>query len=201
MDRESLRDEDLLERSLAGDEQSFAVLMRRHEDKIFGLASRMMGDRSDALEATQDTFIAAYKRGASFRGESAFSTWLYRIGMNACRDLLRKRRRDPTPQEELPEPRPTGARSLEDAAALRSDLAEALARVPEDYREAVVMHDLGGIPYEEIAEVTGVPLGTVKSRISRGRRALAALLEPPGSSATSNRYESAAAEPPRTEPK
>lgn len=187
MDPESASDADLLRRAVDGrDERAFAELMARHEDKIFGLALRMMGDRADALDATQETFIAAYRRASSFRGESAFSTWLYRIGINTCKDLLRKRGRAATPVEENDEgdqgPHP---RSVEEDAARRVDLTRALADLPNDYREAVVMHDIGGLPYDEIASITGVAIGTVKSRISRGRRRLAELLEQPRRSGAS----------------
>jgi RNA polymerase sigma-70 factor (ECF subfamily) len=211
---EDLSDHQLLERFLDGDGRSFDVLMRRHEDRIFALAYRITGNRADALEATQDTFLSVLRAASSFRGGSEVSTWLYRIGINAARDALRRRRRAPVPEEQ-PEvldavasrsssmrmrgtgsagPQgvrgtgsagPQGVRGtgsagpqdLEEVVAARVDLARALASLPEDYREAVVMHDVGGIPYDEIARVTGVALGTVKSRISRGRRLLAQRLE------------------------
>ncbi len=183
MDPERTGDELLLARFLDGDESSFETLVRRHEDRIFALTTRMMGDRADALEAAQDTFIRLFGAASSFRGDSAFSTWLYRIGINVCRDMLRKRSRLPIPTEELVEPDPS--RDLEEQSVARMDLASALAALPDDYREAVCLHDLGGVPYEDIAQATGVAVGTVKSRISRGRRKLAALLEQgtaPGSS-------------------
>lgn len=172
-------DEDLLRRSAAGDQAAFSALVRRHEDRVFGIAIRITGERADALDATQDTFVSVFRQAGSFRAEAAFTTWLYRVAVNACRDVLRKRRRLPEPVEDLPErgdPRP----GTDELVGLRLDLAQALAALPEDYREAVVMHDLGAVPYDEIAAVTGAALGTVKSRISRGRRRLAQLLEPGG---------------------
>lgn len=174
-DLEELSDSRLLELFLDGAEDAFTILMRRHEDRIFGLALRMTGDRADALDATQDAFIQAFTRARSFRGESAFGTWLYRIGVNACHDLLRRRGRAPIPEEEVPEEASPGR--VDERAAARVDVSAALAQLQEDYRTAVVMHDLGGIPYEQIARETGVGIGTVKSRISRGRRRLATLLE------------------------
>ncbi len=174
-------DEALLERFLEGDKDAFSTLVRRYETKIFNLCLRIVGERSEALDATQDAFVSAFRRARTFRGEAAFSTWLYRIGINACNDLLRKRKRSPVPEEPETlarhEGRATGA-PLEEQVTLGIDLQAALRALPIDYREAVVMHDLGGIPYEEIARVTGVAVGTVKSRISRGRQRLAALLEP-----------------------
>jgi RNA polymerase sigma-70 factor, ECF subfamily len=178
-------DEDLLSATEAGDEDAFRELMRRHEDRIFALATRMCGDRGDALDATQEAFIRAFRQASKFRGDSAFGTWLYRIAVNCCNDLLRKRSRVPVPEEVLPEPAAGGASSFEEGVAARLDVQSALARLNAGYREAVAMFDLGGIPYEEIARLTGVSIGTVKSRISRGRRQLAELLEQPGRAATS----------------
>jgi len=171
------RDADLLARFLDGDHDAFATLMGRHEDRIFGLCVRMLHNRSDALESTQEIFITAFRRASSFRGDSAFGTWLYRIGINHCKDVLRRHKEVLLEEEHLEIDRGSRSEALEDAANLRLDLSRALAELPDDYKEAVVMHDLGGLHYEEIAAVTGVPIGTVKSRISRGRRRLARLLE------------------------
>jgi RNA polymerase sigma-70 factor, ECF subfamily len=173
---EDASDHQLLERFLGGDCRSFDTLMRRHEDRVFALAYRITGNRADALEATQETFLSVFRAAASFRGGSEVSTWLYRIGINAARDALRRRRRAPLP-EERPEALEPAPHTFEEAVTTRVDIARALAALPEDYREAVVLHDIGGIPYDEIARVTGVALGTVKSRISRGRRMLAQRLE------------------------
>jgi RNA polymerase sigma-70 factor, ECF subfamily len=175
--RAEQRDEDLLRAFLEGDPSSFDELMRRHEQRIFALALRVTGNRADALDATQDAFIVAFRRAETFRGEAAFSTWLYRIGINACNDLLRKKSKqdlvDPDTIDAQIERSPT----IEDPP-VRIDIVNALKQLPEEYRTAVVMHDLGGVPYEEIARLTSAQIGTVKSRISRGRRKLAALLEP-----------------------
>lgn len=182
MDRERAGDESLLQLYVDGDEAAFTILMKRHEDRIFGLAYRMLGDRSDALEATQETFISAFRQAKTFRGDSAFGTWLYRVGINACRDLMRRRSRFPVAEEDpfRASGAPTPALAGVDEPVLdRMEIARALAQLPVEYREAVVMHDLGGIPYEEIATLTKANLGTVKSRISRGRRMLAGLLEQP----------------------
>jgi RNA polymerase sigma-70 factor (ECF subfamily) len=172
-------DEELLEQFLQGDEHAFTELVRRHEDRIFALALKMTGNRTDALDATQDTFILAFRQAGKFRGDSAFGTWLYRIGINASKDLLRKRNRLPEPNEELheyPEGQSGGPR-IEDRVATRLDVKRALSDLNDDYREAVCLHDIGGVSYEEIAAVTGVSIGTVKSRISRGRKRLGELLE------------------------
>lgn len=180
---EKRSDAALLEAWLSsGHEASFAELMRRHEQRIFSLACRMLGDRSEALDATQETFTTAFRKASSWRGEAAFGTWLYRIGVNTCNDLLRKRKGevladDPTSVSSPEDIRQAASIDLGDAVAVRLDVAQALAALAPEYRLAVTMHDLGGISYEEIARATDSPLGTVKSRISRGRRLLAELLE------------------------
>ena len=170
-------DDDLVRSFLDGNQTSFVELMARHEDRIFALAFRMTGDRADALDATQDAFLSAFRQVHRFRFDSAFGTWLYRIATNACYDLLRKRNRWPGDQGEAPEQSDHRASHFDDAVALRLDVSQALAALPEEYRVAVVMHDIGGIPYEDIARTTDTQIGTVKSRISRGRRRLAELLE------------------------
>ncbi len=179
-------DPQLLERFLGGEEAAFTQLMRRHEDRVFAVALRMTGDRADALDATQDAFIAAFRQAGSFRGEAAFGTWLYRIAVNSCRDLLRKKARAPVPEgdEQVLDRRST-SRRIEDDVTLRLELSRALGLLQEDYRESVVLHDLGGVPYDEIARITQVSIGTVKSRISRGRRKLAEILEQPDPPASS----------------
>jgi RNA polymerase sigma-70 factor (ECF subfamily) len=175
---EARSDEQLIEAFVAGERPAFEEIVRRHEDRLFGLALRMTGNRTDALDATQDAFVAAFRRAHSFRGDSAFGTWLYRVAINVTQDLLRKRSRDVVSETEVEEHAATGSvERVEDAAVARLDVARALAALPEEYREAVVMHDLGGVPYDEIARLTQTPMGTVKSRISRGRRQLAGLLE------------------------
>jgi len=170
---DSVDDGDLLRAALEGDGRAFSTLLARHEDRIFALAFRMTGSRADALDATQDAFILAFRRAASFRGEAAFSTWLYRIAINACKDLLRKKARESArvSAEEAPDEADPHM-PVEDEVALRMDVAQALSELSDDYREAVVMHDIGGVPYEDIAAITDVAVGTVKSRISRARALL-----------------------------
>lgn len=178
-------DEELVRSFLDGNQTSFAELMRRHEDRIFALAFRMTGDRSDALDATQEAFVSAFRQAHRFRFDSAFGTWLYRIAMNASHDLLRKRARWAGSDDES-EQRPDEASSrFDEQVVARLDVTRALARLPDEYREAVVMHDIGGVPYDEIARVTETQIGTVKSRISRGRKRLAELLEQPNPSGQS----------------
>ena len=180
MAAETRTDEELLESFLDGDQTSFAELMRRHEDRIFALAFRMTGQRSDALDATQEAFVAAFRQADKFRFDSAFGTWLYRIAINACHDLLRKRKRWTGQETADTEQIDVAGSHFDESVAARVDLTRALSSLPAEYREAVVMHDVGGVAYDEIARLTEVPVGTVKSRISRGRRQLAQLMEHPG---------------------
>ena len=169
-------DEVILQDFLRGDQDAFDELVRRHEDAVFAVSLRLMGQRADALDAVQETFVAVFRRAHSFRGDAAFSTWLHRIAVNTCKDLIRKRGRFPVDQSEVPVDRPdTGDVSSQVVAHV--DLAAALATLPEDQRVALVMFELGGVPYEEIARETATPVGTVKSRISRARQALARAME------------------------
>jgi RNA polymerase sigma-70 factor (ECF subfamily) len=173
-------DDELVRRFLDGDRDAFADLVRRHERRVYNVAYRMLGRPEDAVDAVQDVFLACLRKLPGFRGESAFTTWLYRVTVNVCYDTLRKRKREEPPGEELPEtPVPDGT----DAAAAAVDVHRALARVPEEFRAVLVLHDLQGQPYEAVARILGAPLGTVKSRLHRGRVLLARLLrEPSGSS-------------------
>lgn len=185
MRRDEEPDEQLLRAFVGGDRPSFDVLVRRHEDRIFSLALRITGDRGDAFDATQDTFVALFKRATTFRGDAAFATWLYRIGINAARDVVRRKRRVPTTLGEV-EDEPATTPAVDETVPQRLAIVTALQALPDDYREAVALHDLAGLPYDEIATLTGVALGTVKSRISRGRRRLAELLEQPPAREASN---------------
>lgn len=184
---EETSDEELLEGWLRGREEAFAELVRRHEDRIFSLTLKMTGSRADALDATQDAFLTVARRASSFRGESSFGTWLFRIAINASHDVLRKRKGWETLEADPVEAGAvsTSTGGFDEEIAVKVDLARALAALPPTYREAVVMYDLGDLSYDAIARLTGVGIGTVKSRISRGRRRLAELLEqppPPGPS-------------------
>jgi len=171
-------DEELVRRYLDGDGGAFSDLVRRHETRVYNLAYRLLGNADDAREASQEAFLTCVRKLRGFRGDSAFGTWLFRVASNASYDVLRRRQRTPTPVEELPET----ATSHDEAegAAGAIDVQRALVQVPEEFRLVLVMHDVQGMPYEEIAEAVGVPVGTVKSRLHRGRVALGRLLGAPG---------------------
>ncbi len=172
------RDDELVRRYLAGDAEAFATLVRRHEARVFNLCLRMLGNRDDAADAAQEAFLAALRKLTQFRGDAAFSTWLHRVAVNACYDLLRKQRRQPLlhlavePGDAEPEPGPPMPDHADEVSGTR-DAAAALARVPSEFRMALVLADVQDLPYEEIAKILDVPIGTVKSRVHRGRLALA----------------------------
>ena len=164
----------LLERYLAGDVGAFDQIMAAHEDRVFAVCLRIMTNRDAALDAVQETFITVFRKAGQFKGESAFSTWLYRVAVNTCYDQLRKQKRKLT--EALPEDRDPADVSSEDritAVELRPDIEEALAGLPEEFQAAVILSDLEGLPLQTVANVLEVPVGTVKSRVFRGRRLLA----------------------------
>jgi RNA polymerase sigma-70 factor (ECF subfamily) len=164
----------LLAAHAAGDPQAFGTLVRRHSDRLWAVALRTLGDPDEAADAVQDALISAYRGAAGFRGESAVTTWLHRVVVNACLDRVRRRQARPSvPLED----RDLAARHDEHAATdARLDVRAALAALPADQRAAVVLVDIEDLPIAQAALVLGVPEGTVKSRCSRGRTAIAAML-------------------------
>lgn len=157
------------------------MLLRRHVERIHALCRRITGSDADAADATQEALVAVVRGLGRFDGRSAFGTWAYRVATNACLDELRRRRRraEPLGEQVLDAAGPGDAHAgaaLIDAAADRVDIDRALAKLPVEFRVAVVLRDLSGLEYSEIAEILGIPPGTVKSRIARGRGALADLL-------------------------
>ena len=171
-------DDELVRRYLAGDGDAFTTLMERHQQRVFAVCMRVLGNGEDAADAVQDAFLSALRKLSQFRGDALFTTWLHRIAVNACYDILRKRRRQPL-LHGVEDPDGPGheegipAEDHADEVAGTRDAAAALARVPEEFRVALVLADVQDMPYEEIARVLDVPVGTVKSRVHRGRLALA----------------------------
>jgi RNA polymerase sigma-70 factor (ECF subfamily) len=166
-------DEQLVRRFLAGDRSAFGTLVERHERRVYNLAYRMLGRPEDAADAAQDVFVSCLRKLSGFRGTSSFSTWLHRVAVNTCYDILRRRGRE-QPVAENREPAPSA--DIADAAVAAVDVQRALLLVPQEYRAVLVLHDIQGVPYEDVAETLGVPIGTVKSRLHRGRVALARAL-------------------------
>jgi RNA polymerase sigma-70 factor (ECF subfamily) len=167
-----------VEAARRGDRAALDALLRRHYDRLFALCRRMTGDPTDAADACQEALVAIVRGLPGFDGRSAFGTWAYRVATNACLDELRRRRRRPEPG--LPEGPDEPASPVDDAegAATRIDLDAALQSLPADYRAAVVLRDVAGLSYDEIAVALAIPPGTVRSRIARGRAALVPLLAP-----------------------
>lgn len=168
------RDAELLARVIDGDHAAFDEIMGNHEDRIFSVCLRIMGDREMALDATQEAFLTVFRKAGQFKGQAALGTWIYRIAVNTCYDQLRRQQRRKTTR--LPEhldPADQRAQDAVESAALRPDIMAALAAIPPDFRAAVVLSDVEGIGLPEIAEILNVPIGTVKSRVFRARRLLA----------------------------
>lgn len=175
-------DKDLLARHVDGDPDAFGELVRRHRDRLWAVALRTLGDREEAADAVQDALVSAYRAAHTFRGQSAVTTWLHRITVNACLDRARKaasRRTSPVDDtqrlEQLLEPHESASAPAE-RNDLHRELIAALSTLPADQRAALVLVDMQGYPVAEAARVLDVPTGTVKSRCARGRARLLPLL-------------------------
>ncbi|MFG2606753.1 RNA polymerase sigma factor SigM [Streptomyces sp. NPDC048514] len=179
---DGVSDRDLLARNVEGDPDAFGEIVRRHRDRLWAVALRTLGDREEAADAVQDALVSAYRAAHTFRGQSAVTTWLHRITVNACLDRVRKaasRKTSPVDDtdrlEQLLEPHESA-----EAPAERNDvhrqLLEALGTLPHDQRAALVLVDMQGYPVAEAARILDVPTGTVKSRCARGRARLLPLL-------------------------
>ena len=170
-------DADLLRAHAAGEAAAFEELVRRHRDRMWAVALRTTRDREEAADALQDALISAYKAAGSFRGESAVTTWLHRIVVNACLDRMRRRQTRATLQ--LPEEGPYEPADARDRVAERDTrmvVEAALRELPVEQRAAIVLVDIEGWSVAETADLLGVAEGTVKSRCARGRARLAVLL-------------------------
>lgn len=176
------REQDWVAAAGRGDQGAFEELVRLYEKRVLALTARMCKNPEDAAEAAQEAFFAAWRGLGSFRGESSFSTWLYRLASNACVDLLRREGRRaavslddrelnfdiassvPSPQEEA------------ERRELGEQIEAGLRALPPEYRAVLVLREIQQLRYDEIAEALGLDAGTVKSRISRGRKRLRAFL-------------------------
>jgi len=161
---------------LSGDTSSFNELVGRHERAIYNLAYRMTGNAADAADLTQEIFIHLHKKLAAFRGESAFSTWFYRLAVNYSKDWLKKEsRRVKTVEVDEATLADGGGNpdQLYEQKEMQGIVQSAILALPEEQRVVVILHDLQGYGYEDIAAIEEVPVGTVKSRLSRARVKLA----------------------------
>lgn len=169
----------LIDAAIAGDSSAFERLIEPLEGRIYAVALRMCGNREDAQDCMQESMIRIYRALSSFKGQSSFSTWVYRITMNTCLDELRRRKaRRSTSLDTLLDSgwSPADETDTPERHAIQSEqrrtLERAIAELPEDMRAAVVLRDIQGLAYDEIASALNVNVGTVKSRISRGRERL-----------------------------
>lgn len=165
-------DHELATSAARGDRAALEALLARHADRVVAICRRVLTDPDDALDASQEALIAVARGIARFDGRARFTTWLYRVATNAALDEARRRGRRPRTRGEVPE-QPAGGPPLDTAVADRLDVDAALSSIPPEFRAAVALRDLAGLDYAEIASVLGVPPGTVRSRIARGRAALA----------------------------
>ncbi len=181
-------DEQLVARVQKGDKRSFDLLVLKYQHKVLALVRRYVKDHAEAEDVAQEAFVKAYRAIASFRGDSAFYTWLYRIAVNTAKNFLDARKRRPASDvdidevedfafsealrvEETPE-------SLLATQDLHRVVEEALAALPEELRKALLLREFDGLSYEEIAEVMDCPIGTVRSRIFRAREAVDVAIRP-----------------------
>lgn len=173
----------LVQKAKAGDRDAFAALVSAYEGKIYNFALRYLGNREDAMDASQEVFLRVFRFLPGFQEESGFSTWIYRIGVNVCKDMLAKR----TKRGELPLELPDededyrtaevadsryDPEAIVEQADLRKSLADAIGQLPQQQREMIVLRDIEGLSYEEIGQVLSLESGTVKSRLSRARENL-----------------------------
>ena len=187
----TITDEELVARSMDGDVDSFNQLIKRWERPIYALAYRTLGREEDARDVCQETFLRAYRAINGFKGQAKFSSWLYRIALNLCRDWMRKQRRQPVVQmpedvdiTELASERGP-VESIETLVArkeLGRAVAIAMAALPEEQRTAIVLKEYHGLTFQEIADMQGCPLSTVKTRLYQGLSVVRRQLEQGGMS-------------------
>lgn len=162
-------------RAQQGDKGALDELLRRHYDRLYAVCRRVAGNDADAADGCQEALLAIVRGLPRFDGRSTFRTWSYRVATNACLDELRRRKRRPVAVEDPPEPTSDDP-AMDQRLADRLALDDALARLPEEFRLPVILRDVGGLDYADIAETLDIPAGTVRSRIARGRRHLAGIL-------------------------
>lgn len=181
-------DAQLVARAQKGDKRAFEILVRKYQHRIVQLVARLVGE-ADAQDVAQEALIKAYRALGGFRGQSAFYTWLYRIGINTAKNHLVSRNRRPANQDiDISDAEQYGhADQLSDmdtpeamvlTQELKSTVVEAIRGLPRDLRQAITLRELEGLSYEEIAEAMGCPIGTVRSRIFRAREAIDAVVRP-----------------------
>ncbi|MEH1124585.1 RNA polymerase sigma factor SigM [Micromonospora sp. CPCC 206061] len=194
-------DAELLRAHVDGDRHAFGELFHRHRDRLWAVAIRTLTDREEAADALQDALLNAHRSAHRFRGDSAVTTWLHRIVVNACLDRIRRRQAHPTvplPDSGRPDDE-RSVRGVEPAAPATDhdtalDVRQALSQLPEEQRSALILVDVQGYPVAEAAVMLGVAEGTIKSRCARGRVRLATMLGHLRNPATSSRVGSSKAD-------
>ncbi len=179
-----MSDSQIIERTLGGEPEAFNLLVRRWERQIYGLSLRMLGRDEEAKDATQETFLSAYRNLSKFRGESKFSSWIYRIALNICNTKLRSRARGTISLEEQWET--TGFEIAAETDDLSGNIQQqqitrhvrrALQGLPAEMRQVIIMKEYEGLKFAEIADILGIPLSTVKTRMYTGLTELRKRLE------------------------
>lgn len=177
-------DSTLIDAAQRGDRQALDQLLRKHQSRIYATCRRIANNDADAKDATQEALIAVVKGLPRFDGRAKFSTWTYRIATNACIDAIRRNQRQPTPglpEHEQSQLEPLAInlpRDPADTVSASVDVDRGLAQLPLEFRAAVVLRDIAGLDYQEIAEVLDIAPGTVRSRIARGRSQLTKIMNP-----------------------
>lgn len=183
-------DRQLVERARLGDKRAFELLVEKYQRRLLRLLSRMVRDQDEVDDIAQETFIKAYRALPNFRGDAAFYTWLYRIGVNTAKNYLATRKRAmPTISDQAmgEDDEPDERLAAQDISTPESELLskqvaiavnQVVEALPEELRTAITLREMEGLSYEEIAELMGCPIGTVRSRIFRAREAIAAKLRP-----------------------
>lgn len=174
-----MNEEKLIQRAAKGDAAAFNELLGQHERRMYAVCLRMCGNREDAQDCLQEAMLRVYRAISGFKGQSSFSTWVYRVTMNACLDELRRKKNKPSasldglldagwsPADESDTPEKHAMNSER-----RKLIRQTISELPEDMRSAVVLRDIQGFSYDEIARMLDISVGTIKSRISRGREKL-----------------------------
>ena len=173
----TVSDAELAARCQAGDVDAFEALYHRHAGRLFALACRLTGSADTAEDLLQEIFLQAFRKLGSFKGDAAIGTWLYRLAINCCLDFVRSRRaKDSRLTSSLDDELSMSPSAPRETPIARIDLERAIARLPEGYREAFVLHAVEGFDHKEVAELLGIAVGTSKSQVFKARLKLRAML-------------------------
>ena len=180
----SFNENDLIKKCKSGDRAAFSELVEKYQSKIINMAYGMLSDKEDAYDAAQEVFIKVYRSLEAFEGKSSFSTWIYRITVNVCNDMLRKRQRkipaisifsssddEDERDTQIKDDAPTPQETVE-TTEMQEEVRKAIASLSDEYRTVITLFDIEGLSYDEISSIIKCPVGTVKSRLSRARAAL-----------------------------